>query len=236
MTTLTLPAADRRGELRAGARAMAPLAIGYLPFALLVGAAVAASTDPVAAWAATPAVYGGSVHLTILQMLRDGSGLAITVAVGALMNARLLVYSTALAPDWAGAPVRTRLLVAASVIDPSWLIADRRAAGPGGIAERRAHYTGAAVTLAAAWTTGVTAGALLGAAGPALTELAAAVPLCLVAVVAPHVRVPGGGLAVLAAGLTAVLARGLPPGFGLLLCMAAAAAAGLAGTAGRSPC
>jgi hypothetical protein len=50
------------------------------------------------------------------------------------------------------------------------------------------------------------------------------------------VRLPGGGAAVLAAGLTAVLARGLPPGSGLLLCMAAAAGAGLAATAGRSPC
>ena len=224
-------------EFRAGVRAMAPLAVGYVPFALLVGAAVAASADPLAAWAATPTVYGGSVQLTVLQMLGGGAGLVLTVAVAALMNARLLVYGTALAPLWAGTPVRTRLLVAASVIDPTWVLAERRAGRPGSLEERRAHYAGAAVLLAAVWTAAVTAGALLGptvATGTA--GLAAAVPLCLVALVVPHLRLPGGAAAVLAAGLAAAATGGLPPGWGLVLSMAAAAGAGLAATFRRSSC
>ena len=76
-----------RGEL--GGRPPAGLDVGiaqhprpvahYVPFALLVGAAVALSADPLAAWTATLAVYGGSVQLTALQMLADGSRLAVTV-------------------------------------------------------------------------------------------------------------------------------------------------------------
>ena len=241
MTTITAavarPALPVRTELVAGARAMAPLAAGYVPFALLVGAAVAAAADPLAAWAATFTVYGGSVQLTVLQMLAHGSGPAITVGVAVLMNARLLVYSAALAPLWAGTPLRTRIVVAASVIDPSWIVAERRAARPGTLAERRAHYAGAAGLLAVVWIAAVSAGALAGAAGgTVLTALGAAVPLCLVALVAPHVRLPGGAAAVLAAALTAVMIRDLSPGWQLPLCMVAATVAGLRTSPRRPSC
>jgi len=51
---------------------MTPLAIAYLPFALVLGAAVAHSPDPMAGWAATLPPYGGSAHLACWRRCPPG--------------------------------------------------------------------------------------------------------------------------------------------------------------------
>ena len=49
----TVVVARDRDEVLEGVRAMAPMLVVYAPFGLLVGAAVAASDNPVAAWLST---------------------------------------------------------------------------------------------------------------------------------------------------------------------------------------
>jgi predicted branched-subunit amino acid permease len=220
------PSPATRRERLAGATAMLPITVGYLPFALLIGVAVGRSADPLAGWAASPLIYGGSAQLTVLEMTASGAGLAAAVSAALLINLRLIVYSAALAPLWATAPRTARLLAAATVIDPTWMIAERRAAEPGSLAERRAHYAGAAVVLTVGWCIAVAVGAILGATTDLTGLLAIATPLCLVAIVAPHMRRCGGGAGVSGAAAITWLARDLPPGTGLLLAMATAAALG----------
>lgn len=220
---------DRKGARREawrGAGAMAPIAVGYLPFGLLLGAAVAHSTDPLAAWAGTDLIYGGSAHLTVVELLRTGSGVAAAVLAALLVNLRLLVYSAALAPLWATARPSAKVLAAAAIIDPSWMLAERRAAEPGGLAQRRAHYVGAAICLTIGWTAAVSAGALLGSFDHLGEHLSIAVTLCLTAIVAPHLRVPGGFVAIGAAAVVALVGRSWPAGTGILAAMAAAALTG----------
>jgi predicted branched-subunit amino acid permease len=220
------PSPAVRREWLAGAVAMLPITVGYLPFALLVGVAVARSADLLAGWAAPPLVYGGSAQLTVLEMTASGAGLAAAVTAALLINVRLIVFSAALVPLWATASRTARLLAAATVIDPTWMIAERRAAEPGSLAERRAHYAGAAVVLTVGWCGAVAAGAVLGATTDLADVLAIATPLCLVAIVAPHLRRSGGFAAVSVAAAIAWLTRGLPAGTGLLLAMATAAVLG----------
>ena len=219
------PSAARR-EWIAGAAAMLPITVGYLPFALLIGVAVGRSADPLAGWAAAPLVYGGAAQLTVLEMTANGAGLAAAVTAALLINLRLIVYSAAIVPLWATASRTARLLAAATVIDPTWMIAERRAAEPGSLADRRAHYTGAAAVLTVGWCGAVAAGAVLGAGSDLADLLAIATPLCLVAIVAPHMRRSGGSAAVSGAAAVAWLMRGLPAGTGLILAMATAAALG----------
>ena len=190
------------------------------------GSRSARSADPLAGWAASPLIYGGSAQLTVLEMTASGAGLAATVTAALLINVRLIVYSAALVPLWATASRTARLLAAATVIDPTWMIAERRAAEPGSLAERRAHYAGAAAVLTVGWCAAVAAGAVLGATTDLADVLAIATPLCLVAIVAPHLRRSGGFAAVSGAAAVAWLARDLPAGTGLLLAMATAAALG----------
>lgn len=221
-----------RREFVLGAKTMTPVMLGFLPFGVLLGAAVGRSAQPWAAWTGTELIYGGSAHLTLIEMLRTGSGWWAAVGATLLINARLLVYSSALIPLWGSARVPARLLAAAVVIDPTWMLASRRAAAGGSLDMQRAHFAGAAVILTAGWTIAVTAGALLGTAAAATGVLAIAVPLCLVAIVVPHLRLPGGFVAVVvAAGVTAATAS-WPAGSGMLLAMVAAAACGALASGG----
>lgn len=209
---------------------MLPMVVGYVPFGLLVGVAIARSTDWLAAWTGTMTVYGGSAQLTLLELVAGGAAAWTAAGAAVLVNARLLVYSLALVPLFESARLPVRLLAAAFVIDPTWLIATQRAESPGTVDERRWHFLGAATVLTVGWLLVVTSGLALGRLGAPV--LAVIGPLCLVAMVVPHLRLPGGALAVLAAVATTLggVAAALPSGSLPLLAMAAAATAGLAST------
>lgn len=225
-TTGTGAGAVLRREMLAGAATTLPLLVGYLPFALLIGVAAGKSPDPLAAWAGALLIFGGSAHLSVIELVGDGSGVAAAVGTGVLINARLAVYSASLLPLWRGARLHHRLLAAAAVIDPIWLIARRREARPGAIEERRAFYAGAAVTLALGWSAMIAVGVVLGARHSATAILGICIPLCLSALVAPHLRTSAGVRCVAAAGVVAVLTSSWPSGTGLLMAMVAGAVAG----------
>ncbi|MDV3222775.1 AzlC family ABC transporter permease [Intrasporangium sp.] len=216
-----------RRELGAGALAMLPLVIGYVPFALVVGVAVARSTDVLAAWTGTLTVYGGSAQLALLELLASGAAAWTAAGAAVLINARLLVYSLALVPTFASAALPVRLVAAAFVIEPTWVVALQRAESPGTDAERRWHFAGATLTLTLGWLLVVTAGLALGQLS--LPVLSIVGPICLLAIVLPHLRLPGGLAAVLAAAAATVggVRMSLPSGAIPLLAMGVAAAAGL---------
>ncbi len=205
---------------------MLPLTLGYLPFGVLVGAAVSAGSDPAAAWTGSLLIYGGSAHLTLLELLRQGSSVVAAVVAALLINVRLLVYSSSLAPLWRSSRLRWKLLAAACVIDPTWLLAERRAAEPGGLTERRAHYFGAAACLTTGWVVAITTGAVLGSVGKAAAALSIVVPICLTAIVAPHLRVSGGTAAIATGCVAGVATSAWPAGYGIPAAMAGAALAG----------
>ena len=92
---------------------------------------------------------------------------------------------------------------------------------------------GAAVTLTAGWLLAITAGVAVGSIDSRSTVLAAAVPLCLAAVVAPQLRTGSGFVAVAAAVTVSFASASWPAGTGVLGAMGASALAGGL-TAGRS--
>ena len=55
-------------DARAGVVAMVPFVLGYAPFALVIGAAVAKSGDPLAGWSGSWLIYGGSAHLAVAAL------------------------------------------------------------------------------------------------------------------------------------------------------------------------
>ncbi|MGZ4473513.1 MAG: AzlC family ABC transporter permease [Nocardioidaceae bacterium] len=109
-----------RDDVLEGVRAMMPMLVVYAPFGLLVGAAVAASDNPLAAWLSTWTVYGGAAHLAVLDVLRHGTGVLGAAVVGLLINARMVAYAASLAPHWRTASVRSRVAAAAMLTDATW--------------------------------------------------------------------------------------------------------------------
>jgi predicted branched-subunit amino acid permease len=206
---LELAPAESRSDLRAGIRAMAPLTVAYLPFALVVGAAVASSANPLAAWLATWTIYGGAAHLAVLGVLAQGSGWAAAAAVGLLVNARLTAYATAMAPQWRSAPRRQRAMAALMLTDAPWALARDHQTG------QRQFYLGAAGTLFVGWPAMVTVGVLVGqrvTAYPVTTLLPA---LALGAIVMPQLRQRPAAAAAAAATVAAVATIHLSAGLSL---------------------
>lgn len=135
---------------------MAPMMLAFVPFGLVVGAAVESSANPTAAWLATWTIYGGAAHLAVLDVLAQGSGWVVAAAVGLLVNARLTAYSAAMAPQWRGTPLRHRWAAALMLTDASWALARGRTH------DQRAFYFGAALTLFLGWPVLVCLGVLVG--------------------------------------------------------------------------
>ena len=199
------------------------MVVGYVPFGLLVGAAVAESDRPLASWLATWTIYGGAAHLAVLEVLDSGAGLAACTVVGLMINARLAAYSAAMAGVWRSVPVRSRVLAALALTDAPWALARNGAADE---ATQRGRFAGAALVLWIAWPVLVSVGVLV---GPVLGKIAfaALLPgLTLGFLVAPQLRQRPGLVAATAASVTAVGFAHLPTGPALLLSAVAGAAGG----------
>jgi predicted branched-subunit amino acid permease len=193
-------------DLRAGIHAMAPMMLAYLPFALVVGAAIASSANPWAAWLATWTIYGGAAHLAVLGVLAQGSGWPAAAAVGLLVNARLMAYATSMAPQWRSAPRGQRALAGLMLTDAPWALARDRQEG------QRRYYLGAAGTLFVGWPALVTTGVVAGhwvLAFPVTTLLPA---LALGAIVMPQLRQRPAAVAAAVAAVVAVLTAHLSAG------------------------
>jgi predicted branched-subunit amino acid permease len=198
---------------RSGILTMLPLLVGYMPFGLVVGSAVA--------------------HLATIQTL-DGAGFAAAVITGLLINARLVVYSTSLARRWRGQPRWFRFAAAGLIIDPTWAVADRHAEQCPDDGEQRRFFLATALTLATGWSVAIAAGALLGARLDGL-DLQIAVPLCLLGLVGTGLRARGTRTVSLAAGAAALVTVAWPSGTGLLAAVAAGCLAGWVGDTRRRP-
>jgi predicted branched-subunit amino acid permease len=221
------PAWRSGGEARRGAMAMLPMLVGYAPFAAVVGATVAGQDERLAAWAGTWLIYGGAAQLAVLGAVGSGSGLAIAVAAGIVVNARLLVYSATLARHWRTERRWVRTFAAALLTDAVWALASHRYAEPGTPSQRRWYYFGAALTLWSGWIAMVTAAAILGDRFKVDLGLGLAAPLCLLFLVVPALRTPSGRASAGAGALVAFGADVLAVDAGLLAAVAAGSVAGL---------
>jgi len=230
------PAPDRPGglpgrdPLLAGALTMLPLVAAYAPFGVVVGAAAAAHGDPVAGWAGSWLVYGGSAHLAALRTL-DAGGPLMAVLVGLLVNARLVVYSAGLARSWPEQPRWFRVVAAPMIIDPTFAVAERYAASCADPAARRRHFVGAGLTLGAGWSAAIAAGAIIGSRLD-LLHIDVVVPLCLLTLVGPGLRHRDGRAVAVAAAAVALLGASLPAGTGVLAAIVAGVAAGAVAAGG----
>lgn len=201
----------------AGARAMAPMMVAFLPFGLVVGAAVASSDNTAAAWLATWTIYGGAAHLAVLDVLAQGSGWVVAAAVGLLVNVRLTAYAAAMAPQWRGAPLRHRWAAAVMLTDATWALSRARTH------DYRRFYFGAALTLFVCWPVLVMAGALVGDQVSSSPTAHLLPGLSLGALVMAQLGERPAAAAVAAAAMSGVVTTSLDAGLALVI----AAATGL---------
>jgi len=193
----------------AGAREMAPMTMGVVPFGFAIGAMIASSSVGVwAGIASAPLVLAGAAQLATLQMLDAGADPAVIVVSALVINLRLLLYGTSLAPWFRGARLRTRLLVAEVVIDQTHFVCVPRFERGDLTLERRVvYYCGAGFSLAGAFVASQVLAVVLGANLPPAARLDMAAPLALVGLLAkatidvPRTLAAGAAICVAAAAV-----------------------------------
>jgi predicted branched-subunit amino acid permease len=224
-TALPRPVPARSAALD-GVLTMLPLLAAYIPFALVIGAAVAEHGSPVAGWSGSWLIYGGSAHLAAIRTL-DEAGPAVAIATALLINARLLVYSASLARRWTAQPRWFRFAAAGLIIDPTWAAAERHAGAGADPEAQRRYFIAAGLTLGTGWSAAIAAGAALGSGIDGL-DVEIVIPLCLLALIGPALRSSVERTVVVSSAAVALLTSGWPAGTGLLAAIAVGSAAGVA--------
>ena len=205
-----------RAELRAGARAVAPMLVGTIPFALVAGATpVAGGLGGGAAIGLSSIVFAGASQLAAADSLIAHGSALVAILAACTINLRLLLYSASLAPHVAREPMRRRVLMAYLLTDQAYAVAITRwskeadlaaAGGPEPDAHRRVpYYLGAALLLWSSWQVFTVVGVLVGSAVPDSLPLDFAVPLVFLVLLVPAITSRPAAVAAAIGGLAAVV-------------------------------
>ena len=219
--TAAPPAPARAGDLVSGARAVLPAVVAFAPLALMVGAAVAASDNRLAAWLSTWTIHGGAAQLITLDVVAHQAGWIAAATAGLLVQARLSAYSTAMVADWRGTPLGLRLLAGMVLSDAPWALAQSRSTG------RRGFYLGAGLALFLAWPAMVTVGTAVGDVVGGIAAAALVPALVLGCTVVTQLQQRPVLVAATTAGLSAVLTVVASAGVALVSAAVVGTVAGL---------
>lgn len=204
-----MPSAD----FRAGAKAVAPMLVGVIPFGLVAGASPVANGLGIdAAVGFSSIVFAGASQLAAVDVLGDG-GSALVAAVAAwTINLRMVLYSASLAPHLADQPLRTRLGIAYLLTDQAYAISIARWDGTDEPGRRVPYYLGGALTLWSSWLVVTVVGALVGGSVPDDVDLEFAVPLVFLVLLVPVLTTRPAAAAAVVGGVGAVVAAELGAG------------------------
>ncbi len=176
-STITTPLAaagpGTKTEFQRGLAASFPIMIGFVPFALLLGAqAVEKGFSPLEVPLMTGMNFGGGSEFAAVELWTSPPQLLLIGAMTFLVNSRHLLMGAALAPHLSHLPKRKALPALFFMCDESWAMgladASQRAAAGLRPALNLAYYFGASVGLYLTWVTFTTIGAW---AGPALGDV-----------------------------------------------------------------
>ena len=202
----------------AGVRAELPLLVGVFPFGMIYGAlALSAGLSPAAAQLMSSILFAGSSQFIFAQLAHEAAPALVIIFTIAVVNLRHMLYSASIAPYTAGLPLRWKLPLAYLLTDEAYAAAIIHYEEEGVRPASHWFFLGAGLALWLTWQASTALGIFLGAALPAEWPLDFAVPLTFIAMVVPVVKDRPMAAAALAAGLTALLASGLPYKLGLIL-------------------
>lgn len=215
-----------RRELLRGAHAALPAAPGIVAWGLVMGVAMVKSGISVP-WAITISLltYAGSAQLAALPLIAAGQPVWLIALAAFVTNLRFVIYSASLRRWFEAYSLRRRAVLGFFTGDFTFAIFMDRVAREGEFVNRDAWFLGTCVLIWVVWQVTSIIGIVAATAVPSewglqfagtLALLALAIPLCL--------EWPGLAGAAVAAP-TAVVARDLPLGLGLVAGIVAGIAA-----------
>ena len=212
---------ETRSAVGAGIRESLLIVLGYIPFGLAAGAAMAQTdVSPVLSILSSPILFAGASQLVAIQLIGSGVGVALIVFTVAIINARHLLYSASLAPHITEWSRGQRMSAAFLLSDPVYALVISRFERPQGAGSRAAqigYYFAVGLTGFVGWGALVGLGVLLGGFIPTWVPLELAIPLTFLLLLLPLIKDSAGLVAASVGGLAAFLANGLPFGAGLMV-------------------
>jgi 4-azaleucine resistance transporter AzlC len=168
---LTLPTIRSRGfdsELVRGAKAALPVLLGFIPFALVLGAQ--ASHKGLSAYEValmTGLNFGGGSEFAAIELWSSPPQALVIVAMTLLVNSRHLLMGAALAPYLQHLPLKKALLSLFFMCDESWAMgladAKRREEELGFPSFSLVYFVGVSLCLWLTWVMFTLLGAVMGA-------------------------------------------------------------------------
>lgn len=207
-----------REDAFAGVKAVSPLILGIVPFALVAGiTAVEAGFSPLQAVGMSVVVFAGASQLAAIELTGKTAPIAIVVLTALVVNLRFVMYSASIAPYFRRFDSRWKWLSAYVLTDQAYAlsVAEYRESSPSE-RSRKWFYLGTACTLWVVWQFGTAVGALLGATIPNGLSLEFAVPLTFLALVFHSIEDRQTIVAAVVGAAVGVLANPLPFNLGLI--------------------
>ena len=207
-----------RHEFWQGAKDISPILLGVMPFGLISGATTVSLGLTVGqALGMSFIVFAGASQLAALELLQNGAFLGIIFLTVGIINARMIMYSAALAPHFTRLSLPWRLLLPYTMVDQVFLLSSLRYTQEPEMMHKRWYYLGLAVPIFTAWHSAVIFGVLVGTQIPSSWGLDFTIPLIFLAMIFPAVSDRPTVIAAVVGGLAAVMLRSLPYNLGFIL-------------------
>jgi 4-azaleucine resistance transporter AzlC len=221
---------SHRAAFAAGARDIAPILVGLVPFGIIAGvAAIEAGLPTAQAIAASPMIFAGAAQLATMDLLGRGSPVLVVVLTALVINARFAMYSAALSGSFRRLGPGRKAVAAYLLTDQAFAVSvlrfSRHDETP---AVRYAYYMGAALLPWMTWQLSTVAGVVLGAGVSPDLSLDFAIPLVFMALLFPAITDRATVTAAVAAAVAAAALWAMPLNLGLLTAAFVGIAAGMA--------
>ncbi len=204
-------------SMLAGCRAVAPIIIGIVPFGLVAGAAVTAAGFGLAeAIGMSLLVNAGASQIAATALFAEGAPLLVTVGTALVINARMFIYGTSIAPVLVPEAGRWLGVLGHPLVDQSYAVTMTEGRYRDDVSVVP-YYVGSWLVLAIIWQISNIAGALAGSFVPTSWSLDFAVPLVFLAMLIPALKFRADVEAAIATAIAAaVLVPLLPMQTGLI--------------------
>ena len=210
-----------------GARDTIPILFGVVPFAMICSvAAINVGLTPFEAIGMSFIVFAGASQLAVLQLMSEGTLWLVMVLTAWVINLRFIMYSAALAPHLEKEALPRKAPFAYILSDQAFGVTMTRFSNA--IPSKPAYYYyGSAAIVWITWQISAVTGAFLGTLIPQSWGFDFVFPLSFLALMFAAIKDRPGVVAVLVAGLVAIISKALPFNIGLVLAALLGIGAGL---------
>ncbi|GAA3660698.1 hypothetical protein GCM10022224_025110 [Nonomuraea antimicrobica] len=220
-----------RQQFLAGARSTMPFLASAIPMGIAGGVlGLSSGLSEFATLGLAMAVNSGTAQFVGFALIADGASVPAIILTTLILGLRMLLYSTILIPYVKEVPQRWRVVLGFGLIDEVFFVAIDRLRNGRLTHHKHLFFLGASATLYVTWMLCTVIGMSLGSAVPDVTKLGLDFPVtamfvAMLAIGLVNWRVAA---AICSAGVTALLAQGLPYNLGVVLAAVVGAVVGTA--------